>query len=91
VPLDGSMPLGGAAPSLIEWEMSRHPTDVIPASGCELLGLRVRHPEAATIATVLRDIGFDGPVDLAVPLAGQAAGLLATIQTPRGICELGEP
>jgi hypothetical protein len=89
VPSDGSLPFDGAAPSLIQWETVVHPTDMLPSSGCELLGLRVQHPEAEAIAAMLREIGFDGPVNLVVPLPGQGAGLLATIQTPRGLCEMG--
>lgn len=89
VPSDGSLPLGGAAPNLIQWESVARPTDMIPSSGCELIGLRIRHPEAEAITTMLREIGFDGPVNLVVPSAGQGAGLLATIHTPRGIRELG--
>ena len=90
VPLDGELSFEGAAPALIEWNTSTHPTELIPASGCEILSLRIRHPQAATIATALERIGFEGPVDFAIPEAGQRTGLVAIIQTPQGTCELGE-
>ena len=90
IPSDGELPFEGAAPTLIEWKTKMHPTNVIPASGCEILSLRVRHPEAVTIATALDRIGFEGPVDFAIPQAGQRTGLVAIIQTPQGTCELGE-
>lgn len=89
VPDDGGLPFEGAAPTLIEWKTSTHPTRMIPASGCELLSLRVLHPKATTIATALTEIGFEGRVDFAIPEPGQRKGLVAIIQTRRGVCEFG--
>lgn len=89
IPSNGNLPLDGAAPTLIEWKTSTHPSDVIPPSGCKLLSLRVMHPKATTIATALTEIGFEGPVDFAIPESGEPNGLVAIIQTPRGIREFG--
>ena len=91
LPADGRMPLDGVAPSLIEWSTPSHPAALLPESGCELIDLRIRHAQVEVIGALLRAIGFDGPVNLALPSAGQRSGLLARIRTPKGICELGEP
>ncbi len=88
IPSDGALPFDGAAPALIEWKTSRYPTDVIPESGCELLSLHIEHPEAAKIKTALENIGFEGATELVFSQSVRVK-LVAIVQTPRGICELG--
>ncbi len=48
VPEDGSLPFGGAFPTLIRWaEGTTHPATRLPDSGCRLRRFEVSHPDAA--------------------------------------------
>jgi hypothetical protein len=91
VPADGSLPLDGAAPSLIQWLTEPHPAAALPDVGCSLVGLEIRHAQAEAIRTLIRAIGLDGPLVLAEPSTGRRPGLIAQIRTPEGIRVLGEP
>jgi Glyoxalase-like domain len=81
VPPDGTMPLGGAFPTLIEWQgTAAHPSTRLTDLGIRLTGLDISHPNAAylseTIAQSLNDprIRFHaGPLSLQ-----------ATFSTPHG-------
>lgn len=79
VPDDGSMPYGGAYPTLIQWaEGTRHPAARLADSGCRLTAFVVTHPEAATIAPM---IDMDDP---RVAFRTGPAGFSATFDTPHG-------
>lgn len=79
VPDDGSLPFGGAYPTLIQWGADTpHPADLLPDSGCRLIRWEVRHPDAERLAamTAIRDprVSFvPGP-----------SGFRAVIDTPQG-------
>ena len=80
VPPDGSLPMAGGAPTLIEWTGGMHPANRLPDCGVRLLALEITHPEAGSLAAhfapLLRDarIRFvEGP-----------AGLSARFGTPGG-------
>lgn len=79
VPPDGSLPMGGAYPTLLQWHTDAPPGDSLPASGCALTQLVVRHPQAAEIAASL--IGLDDP---RIKFEGGEIGLSARLATPRG-------
>jgi hypothetical protein len=81
IPSDGSLPLQGAAPALIQWQASTHPAAAMPDLGCSLIRLDVFHPQPARIAELLHDIGFAGPLGLH---AREQPGLAAHILTPQG-------
>jgi len=85
IPADGSLPLEGIAPTLIEWRSEPHPASTLPESGCVLVRLEAFHPEAEKIRALLRSIGFEGAFSLSA--AGQAR-LVAHIQTPSGMQRL---
>ena len=79
VPDDGSLPLDGGMPTLIQWgEGIAPPSARLPDSGCRLVTWQVSHPEAARIrdGLTLRD-------DRVVFVSG-APGFTATLDTPRG-------
>lgn len=80
VPPDGSLPWGGAFPTLIEWGPGGHPSDGLPDRGVRLVALEVGHPRASRLKDLL------GP--LADPrlhvVTADAPGLRATFATPRG-------
>lgn len=89
VPADGSLPAGGAFPTLIQWEGERHPASDLPESGCRLDHLAIRHPRAEELEAALLALGLAGsaPVGL-VP--GKATGLSGALRSPRGVVLLPE-
>lgn len=46
VPADGSLPAGGRAPTLIQWDVPCHPAERLPVSGCTLLEFDPAGPAA---------------------------------------------
>lgn len=80
VPDDGSLPLGAAWPTFLQWGAGvRHPAESLPDSGCRLDQLEIRHPDADAIDAALslgdRRVVFRG---------GGPSGLSARISTPSG-------
>jgi hypothetical protein len=54
VPEDGSLPMAGGWPTLIEWAQgTRHPATRLADSGLRLSQLTIHHPEAGRIAKAL--------------------------------------
>jgi len=84
VPEDGSVPLQGIAPMLIQWRNGPHPADRLPDRGCALLEVEGFHPEPERVHSILRTIGFQGPFSAQRTTAGQTAHLVAHIRTPQG-------
>jgi Glyoxalase-like domain len=83
VTADGSMPMDGVAPTLIQWPAgARHPASAMPDAGCSLARLEGFHPEAAAIGTMLERIGFEGPFTAS---KSEIPRLIAHIATPRGM------
>ncbi|MEM1363465.1 MAG: VOC family protein [Pseudomonadota bacterium] len=81
IPEDGSLPMGGAFPSIIQWSSHPHPAGGMVDLGCRLVKLTVEHPEAEEIT---RRIGADLQ-DLPVNIqTGPETRLQALIQTPDG-------
>jgi hypothetical protein len=81
VPPDGSLPWGGAFPTLIEWgAASGHPADRLPDRGLRLVRLEVGHPRAPRLRTLL---GRLTDPRLSVVTA-DAPGLRALLATPGG-------
>ncbi len=91
VPPDGSLPMGGAAPMVIEWQNEGgHIARGLHDAGCSLRALHLYHPEAHRLEAVLRSIGFDDRAVVVSPLpAGELPYLLAEIETPGGPRRLG--
>jgi hypothetical protein len=87
IPADGSLPLGGAAPALIEWHTDTHPALKLDDMGLALVKLEIHHPEPARIERLLRALKIDGPVEV-VSEPSAAARLVAHIQTPQGLRKL---
>ena len=87
VAADGSLPRTGIAPTMIQW-FTRHPTEVLPDSGCRLEALVMRHPDAPAILHALRFAGL--AVDDPVQAHHEGFGLEARIRTPKGSVEIRE-
>lgn len=74
--------LAGLIPFFIDWGDSPHPSSTA-APGCELRGLRARHPEPGRLRAVLAALDLDLVVE-----EGEEPGLIATIECPSGLVEL---
>jgi hypothetical protein len=85
VPRDGSMPFGGAYPTLIEWPAGPHPASRMADLGCRLERLCVVHPEAARLSSAIRSVITDDRIAVST---GDAVEIHATIRTPGGPREL---
>ncbi|HET6348809.1 MAG TPA: VOC family protein [Candidatus Krumholzibacteria bacterium] len=88
IPEDGRMPLEGAAPSLIQWSGETHPARALPDVGCTLEELQIEHPRPKLLESLLREIGFNGPVVVSRAESGRTR-LAARIRTPGGLVALG--
>lgn len=78
---DGSLPLAGAFPTLIEWPAGDHPARKMPDLGCRLRSLTIEHPQADRIAA-----HFNGRIKQEEVFIRRASRkrLLAEIDTPYG-------
>jgi hypothetical protein len=86
---DGSVPLDGAAPLLIQRSSSVHPAAALPQNGLHLHRLRIRHPAPSQVLALLARIGLATQPAVTVTQGNQCS-LVAEIQTPFGPRELGE-
>ena len=89
VAADGSMPAGGAFPTLIQWDGERHPATGLPESGCRLERLTVRAPGAAALLGSLRALGLPEAAPASL-VESEAMGISAILNAPRGIILLPE-
>lgn len=75
---DGQLPLAGAFPSLLQWQVSPIPSETLPASGCSLRRLKVHTPlEVASIP----DVSAKASIDV---LSAPELKLEAVFDTPHG-------
>jgi Glyoxalase-like domain len=88
VPSDGTLPLDGVVPTLIEWEPDSHPADTLKDFGCTLVRLEGFHRQSAAILSMLRSIGFQGPFTVSAISQEESPCLIAHVQTPAGIRQL---
>jgi hypothetical protein len=84
IPKDGSLPLHGLAPVLIQWPAGIHPTNTLQDLGCSLIRFEGFHPQAGKVSSVLKSIGFEGEFSVSPLPSGEQAYLVAHIQTPAG-------
>lgn len=85
VPADGSLPLGGAAPMLIEWQSTPHPASALKDVGCSLHKLEICHPQPGRVQALLDTIKLATPVSLRQLEENAPPALVAHIQTPHGL------
>jgi hypothetical protein len=86
---DGSLPLDGAAPLLIQRSPSVNPAVSLPPRGLFLQGLRIRHPAPTQVLALFAKIGLASQPSVTVT-KGNECSLVAEIQTPFGPRTLGE-
>jgi hypothetical protein len=85
IPKDGSLPLDGAAPSIIDHRGDSSYVASIPDLGARLRSFTLEHPDPAAIETLYRELSIEHP-----PLLVQAPEIRyrALIETPNGLREL---
>lgn len=88
IPDDGSLPLGGILPMLIQWNPGQHPAHSLRDAGCRLAGLHGRHPQATLACDALHAIGFTGDYAVSQPRGDTPPHLVAHFHTPRGLRQL---
>lgn len=82
IPADGSLPLDGAAPSLIDLFGETRSMAAIPDLGARLRSLTLEHPKPEAIAGLYEALAVDRPPEV-VP--GPVARYRAEIETPAGL------
>ena len=82
---DGTMPMEGVAPALIQWKTDLHPAVSLAESGCTFLRLEGIHPKAKDITEGLFSIGFEGAFQVENQGEDKKPSLIAYIDTPKGI------
>lgn len=87
IPADGSVPLDGVAPAVIQWHAAVHPAAGMADHGLALAQLDIFHPDPARVARLLGSLGLEAPV----AVAAGAPRLVAHIDTPRGRRLLSQP
>lgn len=91
IPADGSVPLDGVAPALIEWHGDTHPASKLQNRGLSLVRLELFHPDPARLSRLLASIDLDGPLSVSRLRDEKAPRLVAHIDTPQGLRELSSP
>jgi hypothetical protein len=89
IPPDGSLPMDGIAPALIEWQASTHPAAGLQDVGCRLHRLEAWHPEPERVTALLATLGLDTSVQVSPLPAGARPQLVAHIHTPHGLRTIG--
>ncbi|SEG52170.1 VOC family protein [Bosea lathyri] len=85
IPDDGSLPFGGAAPSIIDRRGTPRSMAAIADRGARLREFSLEHPDAALIVALLQDLVIDRPP---IVIWGAELRYRAQIETPGGLREL---
>jgi Glyoxalase-like domain len=82
IPEDGSLPLDGAAPSIIDHQGDPTSMTSIPDLGARLRSLTLEHPNPAEIEMLYRDLSIVHPPSI---VQGSKVRYRAQIKTPAGL------
>ncbi|SKA35565.1 Glyoxalase-like domain-containing protein [Enhydrobacter aerosaccus] len=85
IPRDGSLPLDGAAPSIIDRRGKPRSMATIADLGARLRSFSLEHPDPAAISALYRELDIDRPPALT---RGPMLRYRAQIETPTGLKEL---
>jgi len=91
IPADGSLPMNGIAPLLIEWATPTHPAARLQDYGLSLAKLELFHPQPERVSLLLQSLDLQAPVSLGAAPKDSLPRLLAHINTPRGVRLLAGP
>lgn len=85
IPEDGSVPLNGTAPALVEWHTDVHPARTLEDKRLSLAKLEIFHPTPDRVSQLLSSLDLDAPVSVRQAEPGTSARLVAHINTPHGL------
>jgi hypothetical protein len=85
IPDDGSRPGKGVFPTLIQWDVTQHPADRLPASGVTLAQFAASHPDPKPIRDALAKLGLTDALRVTFD---RDVRLAAMLRTPRGVVTL---
>lgn len=85
IPHDGSLPAGGAAPSIIDRRGKPRSMATIADLGARLVSFTLEHPDPAAIDGLYRELGAIGAPSV---IAGPVLRYSARIETPGGLRQL---
>ncbi|CAM4179018.1 Glyoxalase-like domain-containing protein [Comamonas aquatilis] len=85
IPEDGSVPLNGTAPALVEWHTDVHPARTLEDKGLSLAKLEIFHPTPDRVSQLLSSLDLDAPVSVRQAESSTSARLVAHIDTPHGL------
>lgn len=85
IPDDGAMPGRGLIPTLIQWDVPRHPADGLPKSGVALAECGGTHPDPAMLRAVLARLGLEAALRVSFD---RETRMVAMLHTPRGLVTL---
>jgi len=85
IPDDGSLPLDGAVPSIIDRRGKPRSMATIADLGARLRSFTLEHPDPSAVSALYRDLDIDRPP---IIVHGIALRYRAQIETPRGLKEL---
>lgn len=88
IPTDGSIPVDGVGPALIQWKTIEHPAQGLEERGLSLAELEIHHPVPERIGRLLDSLTLEAPVSVRSTPRGSAPGLVAHIRTPLGLRHL---
>ena len=85
IPDDGHRPAGGVLPTLIQWDVDKHPADGLPDDGVSLEQLAASHPSPEVMRAALAALGLGETLRVTY---GVVPRLAAMLRTPRGLVTL---
>tara|TARA_B100001093_G_scaffold323790_1_gene308960 strand:+ start:272 stop:883 length:612 start_codon:yes stop_codon:yes gene_type:complete len=85
VPKNGSLPMSGCAPSLIDWKGAASPATKLPDRGYRLSSLTLSHPKPTKLANFIKFALNDPRI---IFKKSKHVSLRAKIKTPAGLIEL---
>ena len=85
VPIEGKMPMDGAAPAVINWGSTQHPTLSMDDHSCRLERFVINTPFAKDLASILKNILSDQRVEVNF---SKRLSFEAHISTPNGTAVL---
>ena len=86
---DGSLLLGGVAPTLIEWQGTSHPAQRMRDEGCKLLSIELHHSEPERVERLLQSINLDtGRITVIQSEPQTPPHIVASIETRQGLKNL---
>lgn len=85
IPVEGSLPMDGVLPSLIDHKDNPTEMSEIPDLGAQLISFTMRHPDPEKIESIYKELNINRPPEIRI---GQSFRYEAVIKMPGGLCTL---